>query len=235
MHIAGHSHYPVNDPRSVWQGNYIAIGTGSVYYSEFTVDTARAYHPADAGQTANCWIVDLDADSNMRLRGYDVNEEKQLCEVYLNNPADPKNRDYTPAKQKAASRAPIFAENAAPAAETSFGGCTVTVPAAISADGQPVVLYRAAARNRFGATLAENWALPTYYRALTQASVELSLSGLPEGEYTISVIAENAYGKQSAPIQTTVSIPGERGFRRLIVRIRYLFDKIITFFKQIFG
>ena len=235
VHFAGHSHYPVNDPRSVWQGCFTAVGTGAIYYAEFTIDAARAYDPPDARETANCWIVELDADNNMRLRGYDVNEGKQLCEVYLENPADPQNREYTPAKQKAASLAPRFAEDAVPDVETSFGECKITVPAAESADGQPVVLYRAAAKNSCGVTVSKTWTLPKYYRAIEQDTVELELSGFTEGEYTISVTAENAYGKQSEPIQTAVSVPGETGIRRLLVRITYMFDQIGLFFKRLFA
>ncbi|MCH5198920.1 MAG: hypothetical protein J1E34_08445, partial [Oscillospiraceae bacterium] len=37
----------------------------------------------------------------------------------------------------------------------------------------------------------------------------LTLEGLGSGEYTVSVIAENAYGGQSQPIETTVTVEGK--------------------------
>ena len=65
--FSGHSHFPLNDPRSVWQGKFTAIGTGAIYYSEFTVEGLRSYHPADSEQTATCWIVELNDKGDLHL------------------------------------------------------------------------------------------------------------------------------------------------------------------------
>ncbi|MCR5040577.1 MAG: metallophosphoesterase [Clostridia bacterium] len=234
VHFAGHSHYPVNDPRSVWQGAYTAVGTGAIYYAEFTIDSFRAYDPPDCREAANCWIVELDKDSNMRLRGYDVEEAELLCEVYLENPADRNNRDYTPAAHEARSKAPVFASGAAAEVEPSFGGCTVSVPAAISTDGEPIVLYRAFAKDGSGRVVSGTWTLPYYYRAIEQDTIGLTLEGLKEGEYTICVVAENAYGKQSEPLETKVTVEGETGFRAFFMRLKYLFERLITVIKRLF-
>ncbi len=45
--FSGHSHFPLNDPRSIWQNEFTAIGTGAIYYSEFTVEKLSAHHPED--------------------------------------------------------------------------------------------------------------------------------------------------------------------------------------------
>ena len=232
--FSGHSHYPLNDPRSVWQGEFTAIGTGAIYYSEFTIDTARAYDPPDCKETATCWLVELDAYGNMRLRGYDVNEAKLLCERYIKNPADPANRDYTPKKQKAASSAPAFSQDAALALTPSFGACAVKAPLAQSTDGEPVVLYRVFVKNKLGFTVEKEWILPTYYRAIPQDAVEITIPSLGEGEYTFSVVAENAYGLRSEPLQAKVRVEGERGLKRMGVRIARWFEQIKSFFRQLF-
>ena len=232
--FSGHSHFPLNDPRSVWQGRFTAIGTGAIYYSEFTVEGLRCYHPADSEQTATCWIVEANAGGDLHLQGMDVEAGKVLCDYVLKNPADPANRDYTPKKQKAASKAPRFAADAAITAAPTFGGCTVTVDAAQSADGMPVVLYRAAAKNRLGVTVSKTWTMPQYYRAVEQNTIDLELQGLSAGDYTVSVVAETAYGVQSAPLQTTVHVDGETGFAYLIARIRLLFASIKDFFVHLF-
>lgn len=232
--FTGHSHYPLNDPRSVWQGKFTAVGTGAITYSEFTIDESRAYHPSDCSDTATCWIVELDAQNNMRLRGYDVNESVLLCERFLENPADNKNREYTPAKRKAASSAPAFAEGSAIEVNPEEGACTVTVPVAQSTDGEPVILYRAFAKNKLGMTVAQSWTLPQYYRAIDFDTVELKLSDLPGGDYTISVVAENAYEMQSDPLTAEVSIDGETGFAGLLTLISGLFERIKAFFVRLF-
>lgn len=232
--FSGHSHFPLNDPRSVWQGKFTAVGTGAIYYSEFTVEGLRCYHPADSEQTATCWIVEANDKGDLHLCGMDVEAGKLLCDYVLQNPADPKNRDYTPAKRKAASKAPVFASDAAITAAPTFGGCTVTVDAAQSADGMPVVLYRATAKNRMGVTVSKTWTMPQYYRAVEQNTVDLELQGLSAGDYTITVVAETAYGVQSLPLQTIVHTDGETGFAYLIARVKLLFASIKDFFVHLF-
>ena len=232
--FSGHSHYPLNDPRSIWQGNFTAIGTGAITYSEFTIDLYRAYHPADSRETANCWIVELDEAHNMRLRGYDVNEGVLLCEEVLKNPANPANRDYTPAKREAACEPPAFADDAALTLTPADGARAVTAPVAQTPDGMPVVLYRVTAKDGLGLTVAKKWILPEYYRAIPQETVSETLEGLPAGEYTVSVVAENAYGEQSAPLTASVQVEGTTGIRALFMRISNWFNDIKTYFVQLF-
>ena len=232
--LAGHSHYPLNDPRSIWQGAFTAIGTGAVYYSEFTVEGLRTYHPADSNDTSTCWIMELNAAHDLRVRGYDVLAGKLLCEEVLKNPADGANREYTPAKREAASKAPAFAAGAPLRVETGFGECKVTAPAAVSTDGMPVTLYRVCAKNKLGATAAESWVLPSYYRAAAQDEIELTLSNLAAGEYTVYVTAENAYGKQSEPLQTKITVQGESAAANFFTRIGAWFRWLKDFFTHLF-
>ncbi|MBR4766029.1 MAG: metallophosphoesterase [Clostridia bacterium] len=233
--FSGHSHYPLNDPRSIWQGNFTAIGTGAIYYSEFTIDEFRAYDPPDCQDTGTFWIVEVDASGNMHLRGYDVDEGKQLCEYYIDNPADKANREFTPAKQEAKSKAPEFEKGSALEIEPAYGGGKVTAPVAASTDGMPVVLYRISAKNSLGLTLVKDWVLPPYYRALPQEEVEFTLANRPEGEYTISVTAETTYGMQSAPLTLKTEIDGETGFAAFTSVIKMLFDRMVTFFERLFS
>lgn len=204
--FSGHSHYPLNDPRSVWQGEFTAVGTGAIYYAEFTVDDARTVHPDGYKQVSTCWIVEVDADNRVRLRGMDVNARELLCEYVLDDPADAANRPYTPEKRAAASRAPVFADGAAVKTVQFAGNCDCRVPAAQSAEGMPVVLYRAAAYGKDGDLVTSAWTIPKYYVAGEEKTVTVRLEGLARGEYEIRVVAETAYGVDSEPLVTTVKI-----------------------------
>ena len=238
--FSGHSHYPLNDPRSLWQGKFTAVGTGAIYYSEFHIE-GKTYHPADSNDTATCWIVEADADNRLRLRGMDVEAGACLVEYVLDNPADPANREYTPAKRKAAAKAPVFAEGTELTVTPTANGCTVSVPAAASADGMPVTFYRVKAVNKAGVTVAKSWTLPCYYRAVEQETVELTLTGLFTGEYTISVTAENAYGDASAPVTATVNVDDaecpycHKTHEGFFGKITLFFHKIAIFFANLFG
>ena len=239
--FSGHSHYPLNHPGSVWQGKFTAIGTGAIHYSEFTIDQVRTYYPEDSDDTATFWIVELDSSNRMRLRGYDLLAGECLTEYILDNPADPANREYTPEKRKAASKPPVFDEGAAIRAEATPGGCKITAPAAKSADGMPVVLYRASAANSLGMTVSSTWTLPKYYIAADQKEIELELKALPKGDYKISVVAENAYGGDSEALTANVTVTesgcpycGE-SHDGIAGKITLIFHYIAYFFAHLFG
>ncbi len=234
VEICGHSHYPVSDPRSVWQGAYTAINTGAIMSMECTVDEMRAYHPKDAYSVGDYWIVEVDAQNNVRLRGMDANAKAVLCDYTLKNPADKQNRDFTPKKRKAASKAPVFAADAALRAEAVEGGVKVTAPLAQSTDGMPVILYRICAKNKLGVPVAKSWTLAPYYRADGPDEIELELNNLADGAYTLCVTAENAYGGQSKPIETSVTVNGKTGFDHLADLIRQWFADLKEFFVHLF-
>ncbi len=232
--FSGHSHYPLNDPRSLWQGGYTAVGTGAIYYSEFTIDDTRTYHPEDSGDTATYWVVEVDAGNRLRLRGMDVEANGQLCEYVLDAPADPANREYTPEKQAARSKAPVFADGAALQFEPVEGGCKMLIPAAESSDGMPVVLYRVSVVNKSGVTVEKKWALPKYYLADGAQITECTLDGLSGGEYTVSVVAETAYGVQSEPITGNTGIEGVGAFVGFFLYLGRLFRQFFAAIKMLF-
>ncbi|MBR0510338.1 MAG: metallophosphoesterase [Clostridia bacterium] len=232
--FSGHSHFPLNDPRSVWQGKFTAIGTGAIYYAEFTIDRTRSYDPPGCTDVATCWIVELDANNRLRLRGMDVNANECLCEYVLDNPADPANREYTPAKREAAAKAPAFTEGSELEVLPTADGCIVTAPAAKSLDGMPVVLYRAFAKDSHGCTAAKTWTLPLYYTAGEVTEAELTLEGLTPGDYTVTVVAENAYGMQSEALSADLTVDGEANAASFFARIAYLFRQLIDLIKGLF-
>ena len=204
--FSGHSHYPLNDPRSLWQGAFTAVGTGAIYYTELTVDDVRTIHPDGYRQVSTCWIVEVDANNRIRLRGLDILAQKILCEYVLENPADPANRSYTPEKRAAASLAPVFDAGATLKTVRIARSVDCTVPVAQSADGMAVVLYRAMAVDADGNVAASAFAIPEYYVADGDKTVTIRLSGLERGTYEIRVVAETAYGVQSEPLTKTVKI-----------------------------
>ena len=164
----------------------------------------------------------------------DANAGAVLCEYILKNPANRANRDFTPQKRKAASKPPIFSDSAALTAVPTDSGCRVTAPAAQSADGMPVILYRICAKDALGGPVAKSWTLAPYYRADGADEIVLELQNLADGTYTVCVTAENAYGKQSSPLQTTVNVSGKTGFDHLLDLIRQFFADVKEFFVHLF-
>ena len=234
--FSGHSHYPLNDPRSIWQGTYTAIGTGALYYSEFTIDDIRAYDPPDCEDTATYWIVEVNEKGDLHLRGMDVLADKQLCAYTLLNPADCANRAYTPLRQRAASRSPVFSDDAAITAEqTESGSLRVTVPIARSTDGTPVVLYRLTVRTAYGLIAETQWYLPHYYVAEGQEeTIPFEVEGLAKGKYQLCVTAETAYGVQSKPVKGTVTLAdGSDSAKFFFDTLLWSFRRCVELFKHV--
>lgn len=204
--FSGHSHYPLNDPRSVWQDNFTAIGTGALAYMELTVEDQRKVHPIGNRLEAQFWIVELDKDSNMRLRGIDLIEQKVLCEYILANPADPSNREYTPEKQTARSTAPVFGEDAKLKVTKLANIVSVKFDAAQSTSSEPVFLYKVKVVNSDGEIVKSDWVLPKYYSATVEKTERLNLGLFKKGEYTVSVTAETSWGIQSEAMTANFTI-----------------------------
>ncbi len=194
VHFSGHSHYPINDPRSIWQGEYTALGTGGLYYVELTVDDERTVHPQGHKKVASFWVVEVDANNRIRMRAVDLTAEEYLVEYNLSSPFE---RRYVPIMQFARSKPPVFKEGTT----LDLKGKKVTFAAAESQDGMPIFIYRAYAvdadgnRTLVGKTLAE------YYNYDVPDTVTIKLGNLPDGDYTLEVVAENCYGMQSDPIK----------------------------------
>ena len=68
---------------------------------------------------------------------------------------------------------------------------------------------------------------------MEQTEVELRFEGLPAGDYTITVVAENAYGGQSEPLEMTFTMESEDAlsfFGRIALWFRLLFERIKDLF-----
>ena len=195
--LSGHSHYPVNDPRSLWQGEYTAMGTGSLKYTELTVDGVKKVHPDLFESCANFLIIEADKNSNIRIIGIDCLAEKKLCEYYLENPADRNNREYTEDKQRSRSSAPAFHDGAKITLTEQDSFYSVTFPKAESTDGMPVFIYRIYIENEKGEAVKKLKKMPTYYLYEADENMTVCLGRLPKGNLRVRIIAENVYGIQS--------------------------------------
>ena len=191
--FSGHSHYPINDPRSIWQGEYTALGTGGLYYAEITVDDVKTVHPDGYRFTSTFWVVEIDADNRIRLRAVDLLAQEYLCEYILDGITD---RSYTPEKQLERSKPPVFKSGT----QVKIRSGKAVFNAAESADGMPIFIYRAFAVDAEGNRTPIGKTTPKYFRYDVPDKVKIKLENLPEGKFTLEIVAENCYGIQSEPL-----------------------------------
>ena len=192
--FSGHSHYPINDPRSIWQGEYTAIGTGGLYYTELTVDDTKTFHPSDYRFVSTFWVVEIDADNRIRLRAVDLGAKEYLCEYIIESPFE---RSFTPEMQINRSKPPVFGNDVS----SNVVNGKAVFDAAESADGMPIFIYRAYAVDSDGNRTPVGKTVSRYYRYKVPETVKIKLENLPEGEYTLEIVAENCYGMQSEPVR----------------------------------
>ena len=82
INYSGHSHYPSNDLRSVWQGNFTAFGTSTLSYYEMTGGIFEKF-PAGHRNAAQMYIVDVKKDFSMYLKIYDVLTDSFFSTSYI--------------------------------------------------------------------------------------------------------------------------------------------------------
>ena len=199
VHFSGHSHYPLNDPRSVWQGDFTAVGTGALSYAEFTVRHERTVHPPQCETISQGWIVEVDRKNTMVLRGYDFLSGTCLCTYVLHFPADKANFPLTPQAQKARSAPPCLNADAALDVQRKDGTLSISWPAAESRDGFPVFLYHVELQDASGAVLESADVLHEYWFVHDKPFYTHTLPACA-GARAVSVRAENAYGMASPPL-----------------------------------
>ena len=173
-----------------------AIVTGAIKYLEFTIDTDRKIHPDGYKKEAEFWLVEVDANNRIRLRGYDLMEQQVLCEYIINGPL---SRDFTPEKQAAKSKAPVF-NSTDVKVKKAFGNYKFTFNRAESTDEMPVFLYRAYALDKDGNELKMVYYMPKYYSYTLDEKATIDFGKLPDETAQFKIIAETAYGVQSEPI-----------------------------------
>lgn len=204
IHFSGHSHYPLNDPRSIWQGAFTAVGTGAVYYAELTVDGENCVHPTHYRSIAQAWIVEVNAQNEVRLRGFDALSGELLCKYTLHDVANARAREYTPEQQLAASSAPAFASDASVSVRKKIDGkISVTVPAAESTDGSIIFIYRLKVTDKDGNVLNEQKLVNDYWLAKSYQTIRFTTEA--KSGCTVSVIAENAFGMESEPLTAQIA------------------------------
>lgn len=202
--ISGHSHYPANDPRAIWQGAFTALNDGGLNYYEFTVDGANSQHPESSDNMAHMLLVEVDAANRVKVRVCDLNAEAVLAEYLIDNISEPVKTKYAFENRKTQASAPVFTQE--PEVTVSGTDVTVKTAPAVPSDEDVVFIYRAQLLNGAGETVASAKKLGDYYKTLTPGDISLTLTAPEAGEYTVSIIAEDAWGLVSAPVTVPVEV-----------------------------
>ncbi len=195
--FSGHSHFPLNDPRSINQASYTAVGCGAMARFELDNNGLVGQHPEGYEEAAQICVVEADADGSVRLRGYDLLSDTWICDYYIDNVNEKSTFAYTYKNMKAHDQAPVFPENTtARAQKNEAGEWRLSFDAAKVPDGFIVHEYKIVIRDETGKKIFSRNFINDYYLIGGSDAAEFGIGGvmLESGKkYTAIVRAESAY------------------------------------------
>ena len=220
--FAGHSHYPLGDPRSIHQGTnpkserqnfYTVINTASTTYSEIHAPAVdEGNHPAGYENITEGMIITEQPNGDIEIRRYDTfrNEEIDASHRWvLKAPfdgtmfeyADIRDTDDNPDHKTLRNGlpAPVFAPETAARVEADAFSATVTFPQAT--DDNCVFRYRVRTL-KDGMQIKENFVFSQFYlNSQAPDSLSVKIAGLaPETAYSFEITAYDSYDNTSEPI-----------------------------------
>ncbi len=201
IHISGHSHYPADDPRSIWQGEFTAINDGGMAYYELTVDEERVVHPSDSRKMAQALFIEVDANNRVLVRVYDVTDACFIREYLIDNQNEPGKYSHELRAAAAAKNPPAFEEGAEMTMQRIAGGYCFIVPQAKTAQDDEVFLYRIVVADMNNNIVHQDKVLADNYRAYPPDTAYFTVDKpTASGRYVAAIVAEDVWGVQSNPI-----------------------------------
>ena len=205
VNFSGHSHYAPSDPRSVWQGEFTAVGAGSL--SAFMGNLNYIDGDKDApGESGGAWLVECDKDGNVSMNLYDIVNRMFFSEIdyYFTDLSDTSKRTHSWHQQKSLDTAPEFPENSAITSTINENGETViTFPEAKGFyDAED---YKITVTNEKYKTVFEKTVISEYVRS-TDDDVKVNIGNLESGNYKVKVTAYSPYAAQGGTLNQTITV-----------------------------
>ncbi len=196
--FSGHSHAPINDPRSIHQKNFTCLGTGTLSYFELDeFDKVYGTCPPGKEKAAQMLIVEADAEKRVRIYPYDLITSNFFPYTWKIDTAwDPDSFLYTDMRYKS-TVAPVFAHGAkAEISAIKAGGFTVTFDQAeISEDY--VDDYNVFVKNADGVIVRRSNIFSEYYFYDMPKTLSVDFDGLDSGEYYVEIHANSFWNTRS--------------------------------------
>jgi hypothetical protein len=197
---------PINDPRSIFQKHFTALGTGSLSY--FELDEFDKYYgtvPPHHEDCAQMLIVEADDEGRVRIYPYDVLTDNFFPFVWeIDEPWNVDSFKYTDARYKT-TEAPYFENAEISISDITADGFKITFPQA-KVTKEYVNDYKIVIKEAdSGLTVKQACLWSEYYFYNMPQTLSIAFDGLDANrEYTINVIAGSFWNTFSEPISATV-------------------------------
>lgn len=195
---SGHSHAPINDPRSIHQQHFTSLGTGTLSYFELDeFDKVYGTVPPNKSKAAQFLITEADAEGRVRVYPYDVISDNFFPFVWkIDKPWDPTSFLYTDARYKTTD-APWFEESAkAEISDVKADGFTVTFDQA-KIEKDYVDDYNIFVKNEDGVIVRNSTIWSEYYFYDMPEKLSVSFDNLKKGTYYVEIYANSFWKTKS--------------------------------------
>ncbi|MHB1152493.1 MAG: metallophosphoesterase [Eubacteriales bacterium] len=208
VNFSGHSHGPVNNPRSIYQKDYTLLGAGTLSYFECLSGMSYGTIPPDAGQAAQFFIVEVYADNSVKLMPFNLLTHDFFRETdsysdenivwYIDTPSDKSTFRYTDARYKTADN-PVFPVGTPDAVISDIGTKTAVVTFTQAKDGECVCSYEIALYAAGAETASSVFNIfSEYYFEPMPETLSYTVGGLRGNtEYAVKITAVDCFGKRS--------------------------------------
>ena len=172
--FSGHSHYPLDDPRSIHQKDFTSVGTSSVSYMEVEGGKVQGNIPPGASTLSQGLLVEVD-EEEVTINRRDFHTNSWTGEPWkIKLPA--KKETFTHVEDRDKEK-PYFAKDAKLAvSNVTENAATVTFPQAL--DNLLVHSYRVQARDKqTGEIKNKLLAFSEFYRIQCRKILRLRLQG----------------------------------------------------------
>ena len=227
--FAGHSHYPLGDPRSIHQGAnpnsdrqnyYTVVNTASTTYSEVNPGAVNiGIHPEGYTNVTEGLIINELENGDIEIRRYDTFRNLEIGadrRWVLKAPFDGSKFEYADTRDTddnpnsvtlwTGKPAPVFTKSAEVTVKPTSFDATVSFPQAT--DNECVFRYRVRL-SKGGLVLAEKFIFSQFYlNTDTPKTLSSYISGLKsDTEYQVEVVAYDSYDNVSAPLIASFKTP----------------------------
>jgi predicted MPP superfamily phosphohydrolase len=203
IHFSGHSHYPLNDPKSIYQKDFTAINTSTISYFELEPDMMYGSVPPHAEEAFQMMVVEVKG-STVKIKRLDLLSEQYIGENWIIDTSKGKAGFKYIESRKDNSKKPYFDMNDVRVSDLKDVSCKVKInQAKIKANGEEediIYSYKYDFINTGTGEIEKSYKISSEFYLLPMPDVvvqkfeELN----PETEYKVIVTAFNAYGIESS-------------------------------------
>lgn len=194
--FSGHSHYPLQDPRSIHQKDFTSVGTASLSYMEVEHGKLQGNLPLRGEYFSQGCLVEVYED-RVAIHRLDFVYERELGDTWVvPQPASPSSFIYTNIRDAEAPTFPPHAVLLVEADCTTSNSTVIIFDQAI--DNELVHSYRISFEPHAADAAVEYFAYSEYYKYPVPEKLRLEIPALePDREYLITVQAIDAFGNVS--------------------------------------